>query len=433
MKKKGLAVLLAAATVLETLAGCGSSEEGGAAQTAGKAQEESSDVVELTMWGGWSGDQIGQLEKQLEGFNNSQDKVKVTYMAQDTMEQKLLTALASNDVPDIVLWDRFNTSVYAPKGALMPLDDYVAKDSLDMGQFYEPAVEELTSGGKLYGIPLTVDTRVIFYNKDMFEEAGVDPASITDWESLREAAVKLTKWNGDILEQAGFSLKDVGLFNNWIAQAGGTMVDESANPPVTTYNSEAGLAVLDYWDQLLNEDKVYQLGFEDGFGGDGFKAGKVAMTFNGPWVLEQYKEAGINFGVIGQPKGPSGNMHAMMGGFGLAIPNQAKHPDEAWEFIKWWTTQPENGVEFCKISGNMPANKQAAQDPYFADDEVFSVFTAAYDYAGIRSKALGYSDVEGLALIPQLQKFMAGEISAEEALSTAQSQGDSILAEAAQQ
>ena len=90
-------------------------------------------------------------------------------------------------------------------------------------------------------------------------------------------------------------------------------------------------------------------------------------------------------------------------------------------------------MEFCKISGNMPANKQAAQDPYFADDEVFSVFTAAYDYAGIRSKALGYSDVEGLALIPQLQKFMAGEISAEEALSTAQSQGDSILAEAAQQ
>lgn len=438
MKKKGLAVLLAALTALGTLAGCGGTdnkETAAQGEAAANASEggENGEVVELTMWGGWSGDQIGQLEKQLEGFNNSQDKIKVTYMAQDTMEQKLLTALASNDVPDIVLWDRFNTGVYAPKGALMPLDDYVAKDSLDMGQFYEPAVDELTSGGKLYGIPLTVDTRVIFYNKDMFAEAGVDATDITDWESLREAAIKLTKWNGDILEQSGFSLKDVGLFNNWIAQAGGMMIDDSANPPVTAFNSEAGLEVLAYWDKLLNEDKVYQLGFEDGFGGDGFKAGKVAMTFNGPWVLEQYKEAGLNFGVIGQPKGPTGDMHAMMGGFGLAIPNKAKHPEEAWEFIKWWTTQPENGVEFCKISGNMPANKTAAQDPYFADDEVFSVFTEAYGYAGIRSKVFGYSDVEGLAVIPQLQKFMAGEISAEEALSTAQSQGDSILAEAAQQ
>ena len=117
----------------------------------------------------------------------------------------------------------------------------------------------------------------------------------------------------------------------------------------------------------------------------------------------------------------------------IAISNKAKHADEAWEFIKWWTTQPENGVEFCKISGNMPANKAAAEDPYFADDDVFEVFTEAYTYAGIRSKVLGYSDVEGLALIPQLQKYVAGEISAEEALANAQSQGASILAEAAQQ
>ena len=421
MRRKSLAFLMAAATTLSLVAGSGVSA---------LADDE---VVELSMWGGWAGDQIAQLEEQLEGFNNSQDKIHITYMAQDAMEQKLLTAIASDEVPDIVLWDRFNTSVYAPKGALMPLDDFVAADNVDLGQFYEPAVEELRSGDNLYGIPLTVDTRIIFYNKDLLDEAGVDPASITDWDSLEEAAVKLTKWDGNVLVQSGFSMKDVGLFNNWIAQAGGKMIDDSTNPPTTAYNSEAGLTVLEYWDKMINQDKVYQLGFEDGLGGDGFKAGKVAMTFNGPWVLEQYKEAGLNFGVIGQPKGPSGDMHAMMGGFGLAIPNKAKHAEEAWEFIKWWTTQPENGVEFCKISGNMPANKLAAEDPYFADDEVFEVFTAAYEYAGIRSKVFGYSDVEGLALIPQLQKYVAGEISAQEALESAQSQGDSILAEAAQQ
>lgn len=435
MKKRVLAMTLAAMMAGSLLTGCGSSTETASKDSGTAAPEAAADgeTVELEMWGGWAGDQIAQLEKQLEGFNNSQDKIHITYTAQDAMEQKLLTAIASNEVPDIVLWDRFNTSVYAPKGALMPLDDFVAKDNVDLGQFYEPAVNELTSGDKLYGIPLTVDARILFYNKDLLTEANVDPASITDWDSLRDAAIKLTKWDGDTLVQSGFSLKDVGLFNTWIGQAGGKMIDDSTTPPTTAFNTEAGMTVLNYWDQLLNEDKVYQLGFEDGFGGDGFKAGKVAITFNGPWVLEQYKEAGLNFGVIGQPKGPSGDKYAMMGGFGLAIPNKAKNADASWEFIKWWTMQPENGVEFCKISGNMPANKEAAADPYFADDEIFKVFTEAFSYAGIRSKVFGYSDVEGLATIPQFQKFMAGEITAQEALSNAQSQGDSILAEAAQQ
>ena len=456
MKRKLLAGLLVAALSVAALTGCGGnageaskgsgSDTGGTssgevkendsaegAQAADESVAGSGDVIELTMWGSWGGDQVGQLEKQLEKFNTSQSQYHVTYAVQDSMEQKLLTAIASNEVPDIVLWDRFNTGVYAPKGALASLDDYIAKDNIDMSQFYAPAVDELTSGGVVYGIPLTVDSRILFYNKDMLEEAGVDPASITDWDSLREAAIKLTKWDGDMLVQSGFSLKDVGLFNNWIGQAGGKMIDDSTNPPTVAFNTEAGLKVLEYWNQLLNEDKVYQLGFEDGFGGDGFKAGKVAITFNGPWTLESYKEAGLNFGVIEQPEGYNGEKSAMMGGFGLIIPNGAKNADAAWEFIKWWTMQPENGVEFCKISGNLPANVNAAKDPYFMDDEILKVFSETMEYAGIRSKVFGYSDLEGLALIPQLQKYVAGEITAQEALDNAEKQGNQILSDAAQQ
>ena len=456
MKRKLLAGLLVAALSVAELTGCGGnageaskgsgSDTGGTssgevkendsaegAQAADESVAGSGDVIELTMWGSWGGDQVGQLEKQLENFNTSQSQYHVTYAVQDSMEQKLLTAIASNEVPDIVLWDRFNTGVYAPKGALASLDDYIAKDNIDMSQFYAPAVDELTSGGVVYGIPLTVDSRILFYNKDMLEEAGVDPASITDWDSLREAAIKLTKWDGDMLVQSGFSLKDVGLFNNWIGQAGGKMIDDSTNPPTVAFNTEAGLKVLEYWNQLLNEDKVYQLGFEDGFGGDGFKAGKVAITFNGPWTLESYKEAGLNFGVIEQPEGYNGEKSAMMGGFGLIIPNGAKNADAAWEFIKWWTMQPENGVEFCKISGNLPANVNAAKDPYFMDDEILKVFSETMEYAGIRSKVFGYSDLEGLALIPQLQKYVAGEITAQEALDNAEKQGNQILSDAAQQ
>lgn len=433
MYKKVGVVLLAVILTAGSLTGCSGSKSAVDDTTANGSEtgnKGNGKAEEITMWGSWSGDQVGQLENQLKTYNESQNKYHVTYAVQDGMEQKLLTAIVSNQAPDVVLWDRFNTSVYAPKGAFTQLDDMVKKDGVDLTKFYEPAVDELTYDNKLYGIPLTVDTRILFYNKKMFQEAGVDPASIIDWESLRQAAIKLTKRDGNKLVQAGFSLKDVGLFNNWIQQAGGKMIDDSVNPAKTAFNSQSGLEVLKYWNQLLNEDKVYDLGFEDGFGGDGFKAGKVAITFNGPWTLQSYKEAGIDFGVIGQPAGPSGGKSAMMGGFGLIIPNKAKNPEGAWDFIKWWTTQPANGVEFAKISGNLPANKDAAADPYFMEDEVLKVFSDTMLYASIRSKVPGYSDVEGLALIPQLQKYVAGETSAEEALKNAQSQGDGILADA---
>ena len=438
--KKMLAMVLVLLIAVSAFAGCskgntGKTEDGTKTDNAGtedtgSTEDQSEAPTEITMWGSWGGDQVGQLDSQLKIYNESQTKYHVTYTVQDSLEEKLLTAIVSNEAPDVVLWDRFNTGVYAPKGALASLDDLVKTDSVDLTKFYEPSVDELTYDGKLYGIPLTVDARILFYNKAMFAEAGIDPATITDWESLRQAAIKLTKRDGDKLVQAGFSLKDVGLFNNWIQQAGGKMIDNSTSPAVTAFNTQAGLDVLAYWNQLLNEDKVYDLGFEDGFGGDGFKAGKVAITFNGPWTLQSYKEAGVDFGVIGQPAGPTGAKSAMMGGFGLIIPSKAKNQEGAWDFIKWWTTQPTNGVEFAKISGNLPANKDAANDPYFMDDEILKVFSKTMLYASIRSKVPGYSNVEGLALIPQLQKYVAGEISAQDALSAAQSQGDQILADA---
>ena len=210
------------------------------------------------------------------------------------------------------------------------------------------------------------------------------------------------------------------------------MVNNDTNPPTTAFNTEEGLSVLKFWDKLMNEDKVYQLGFEDSYGGDGFKAGVVAITYNGPWALSDYDKAGIDYGVIANPTGPKGDTGAFMGGFSLALPAKGQNQEGAWDFIKWWTTKPENQVNFTKISGWLPANKEAANDPYFSENEYLSVFTEVLSYADIRPKTLGYSDVEGLALIPQLQKFMSGEISAEEALATAQTQGDAIFADYAE-
>lgn len=406
-------IALATASVV-ALSGCGSS--GG--DTAANGAEK------VVMWGSWSGEQIDQLEEQAAAFNESQDDYEVSYVAQELVEEKLLTALAGGEVPDVVLWDRYQTSLYAPKGALASIDDFVAEDSVDLDAFYAPALSEMEVDGELYGLPLLVDNRSLFYNQTQLDEAGIEPP--TTWDELKTAAVALTEKDGGTLERSGFDMSDPGLFNQYLAQAGGSLLNEDETK--TAFNSPEGLEVLEFWQELLDEG-VFQQGF--GEGATPFAEGTMSMKYDGPWALSTLDQVdGLEYGVTPPVAGPNGDTGAYMGGFGLVIPEGAKNAEGAWEFMKWWTTQPENGVNFGKIAGWIPANIEAANDPYFTEDPHYSAFIETLEYADVRPSVEGFSDVEGKALVPALEQFMAGELTAQQALDQAQEQGDQILADA---
>ena len=388
--------------------------------------------TELVMWGGWSGDSIAQFQEMLDSYNASQDKVHITYQYVDGTEQKLLTSIAGGETCDVVLWDRFNTSSYAPKGALLALDDYIAEDKVDLSKFFAPAVDELTYESKLYGLPTMVDARVLFCNIDLLNEAGIDYSTIKDWDDLRAAAVATTKRDDKgALVQSGYVMNDVGLFSAYLGQAGGKLINEDTDPPTVAFNNEAGLAVLNFWDTMLNKEKVYEVGFNEAYNGQAFIAGKAAMMVSGPWDLNNVKKAGINLGIIPCPGAPGFDPASGMGGFGLAIPALAAHPREAMDFIEWWACDAQNSLLFTKINGYLPANVDAANDPFIADDPHLSALFGAFQFARIRPKTAGYSTMETLAMIPQWQLFVSGEVSAQEALDNAERQGNNALAEAA--
>jgi multiple sugar transport system substrate-binding protein len=388
--------------------------------------------VELTFWGDWGGEGQKQFETMVDAFNKSQDRIRVKYVLQQDMITKFLTAATSGGSPDILFWDRWRTSLYAPKNVLHPLDEYMEKDGLAKDAFYEESVKELSYNDKLYGLPLTVDARALFYNKKLLDEAGVEPP--TTWAELEEAAVKTTKWNGGKLEVAGFSLGDNGLFNMYLQQAGGSMLSEDGTK--TGFNGEQGKSVLQFWDKLLNEDKVYKVGFEQGLGEgtDAFVTGKLAMQYTGPWMLSTYKKYGkdLDFGIVPPPAGPNGDKGSVMGGFGLVIPEGAKHKEEAWEFISWWTANKDNALLWAKTSLNMPGLKEALDDPFFKDDPFWQPFMETLEFAKIRPAHPGYSVMENDGLIPNLQLFQQGEQSLEDTLSKAQTQGDKLLADNAE-
>lgn len=385
------------------------------------------DVVTVTFWGDWGGDGAEQFIAMADAFNESQDRIRVEYVVQEDMITKFLTASTSGNAPDIMFWDRWRTALYAPRGVLMPINDFMEADSVSADDFYSEALRELSLDDNIYGLPLTVDARALFYNKTLLEEAGLEPP--TTWEELEEVATALTVWNGDQLERAGFSLQDVGLFNMYLQQAGGQMVTEDGMQ--TAFNTEDGLEVLAFWDRLLNEDRVYQVGFEEGLGNesDAFVTGKVAMLYTGPWMINTYRQYGddLDFGIVPPPAGPDGDQGSIMGGFGLVIPTAAQHPEEAWEFMKWWLAESENALMWAQISNNIPGNLEAIEDPFFQDDPFWKPILDTLEFAKIRPPYAGYSPMEVDALIPSLQLFMLGQMSAEDVLAQAEADGNIIL------
>ncbi|MFD1544314.1 ABC transporter substrate-binding protein [Nonomuraea guangzhouensis] len=411
-------VFASVAALAMVLTGCASSTSGSTA---------SGGVVKLKFWGDWSGEGEKQFRTMTDAFNKTHKNIQVEYVIQKDMLTKFLTASTSGQAPDVMFWDRWRTASYAPKGVLYPIDDLLKKDGIERERFYGEALNELTNKGKLYGLPLTVDARALFYNKAHLKEAGVEPPKT--WAELEQAAIKLTKHeSGGKLERAGLSLGDAGLFSMYLRQAGGQMVSDDCSH--TTFNTPQGVETLNLWGRLVKAG-AYQAGFEEGLGEgtDAFATGKVSMILTGPWNITTYKKYGkdLDFGIVQPPAGASGGTGSVMGGFGLVIPQAAKQKEAAWEFVKWWTAEKDNALLWAKTSFNIPGNIQATQDPFFTDDPFWKPILDTLKYAKTRPACAGYAPMEDDALIPNLQLFLGGKLTAEQALAKAQEQGDKVL------
>jgi multiple sugar transport system substrate-binding protein len=384
-------------------------------------------VTNVTFWGDWGGQGEIQFKTMAEAFNSAHPNIKVSYVVTQDMLTKFVTAATSGNSPDVMFWDRWRTALYGPKNILEPIDSYMSRDNVDRNLFYSEALRELSYKDKLYGLPITVDARALFYNKKQFADAGISPPRT--WDELEAAAVKLTQRSGGKLVRSGFALNDPGLFNMYLQQAGGQMVSPDCSK--TTFNNNSGKQVLQFWKKLMS-DGVYETGFEAslGKGTDAFVTGKESMLFTGPWNISSYQKYGkdLDFGIVPPPSGPGGQA-SIMGGFGLVIPKGSKHKDAAWEFVKWWTANANSSLIWATTSQNIPGNKETINSPYFQSSEFWKPVLDTLNFSKIRPTCVGYSPMETDALIPNLQLFLEGKQSVDDTLNKAQTEGDRILAQ----
>ena len=275
-----------------------------------------------------------------EAFPNIQLEV-----VEELTDEKLLTGVASGNVPDLLWLDRFTTASWASRGVLLSLDEFVERDGYDTSKHYQAALDESTYEGQLYGIPGGMDVQVLYVNLDALAEIGVDPATIdtADWDQLADLGAKLVKRNGDVVERWGFDHKIQGGFIHlWAGANGGDFISDDGSE--VTFDDPKVVEALDWGVRAYDAQggfQSYEAVSSTWAGDEQFARGQVAMTMYQSWMLSGVLtriNADLNFQVLPVKQRTGDGNFSIAGGRSWYIPAKAKNPDAAWEFIKFMHT-----------------------------------------------------------------------------------------------
>lgn len=399
MKRVKRTIALAAATVLAfgAVAGCGSKTEkdntasgNDAAKTDGK--------IELTVWHTWgAGPGLDAMEAAAKKYNETNDKnieVKLGFVANQasgntqTMD-KLMAAIAAGNPPEIALLDNFQVAGWAEQDALVPLDELMESADLSLDGVYDWALQGSQYKEATYSIPYNGDARALFYNKDMFEAAGLDPENPpATIDELTEAAEKLTIRDGANYKQAGFvpwQFAGKPIYC-WGWNFGGSFYDAEKNVLTVAdpKNIEALQWEVDFADKMGGLDFV---NFASGLGTgaeDPFVTGQLAMAVRGNFDISNMAvyNPDMNYGITPIPSKEEGQSKNMIGGWGWTIPKGAKNQEASIDFLKYLFSE-EVQTEMAQVSASFSPIK-SVNEKVFADDERMEIFLQELEHGEIR-------------------------------------------------
>jgi multiple sugar transport system substrate-binding protein len=321
------------------LAGCGGVGGGGAQQT-----PEGGAV--LTTMGFSLVDEVAQTRADLANKAIAPATVEVGGSAFDA--QQFLSAVASGTPPDMVFINRQQLGTYAARGTLVPLTDCIRDEGIDMSQYREAAVREVTLNGQVYGLPEFFNNRVVMMNGGALDAAGLTPEALGtgDWAALQQTAGKLAKVasNGD-LGRIGFDPKIPEFLPLWAKANGVDMISPDGR-------------IANLTDPRLVEALEFTVGLVRQQGGYGtFKAFRDSFDFFGEqnpmaadqmvawpmedWYLNQIANNSPQVRLVVAPfQDRQGNPIDWATGSAWAIPRGSAHPQEACRWIKTMSDAP---------------------------------------------------------------------------------------------
>ncbi len=320
--------------------------------------------VELTFWHSMSIYQGDTLEQLVEEYNNNNEDIQVRLIFQglyDDMKIKLINAVKTGDLPDVSQVAIEYLDVFIDDNRIEPITDYISEDNKNdiLSQFWNG----VTRQREIYAFPFNHSVQVLYYNKDAFEKAGIDPDKPPKtWEDVIKYGKKLTKdFDGDgTIDQWGIlvSLEGVFGFTPLIRQVGGEFLNDDRSKAL--FNSEEGVRVMELVQKMAYEYKIMPSNWTLFEGTSAFLQGKIAM---GPITCAGIKFAEDNLpwelGIAPLPY--IENKSVLLGGAGLVIFSKSSHRRKAaMNFISWLTNK-ENSIRWHEKTGYLPIRKSAME------------------------------------------------------------------------
>jgi multiple sugar transport system substrate-binding protein len=351
--RRGLLGMGVAAGIM-TLTACGSDSD--------KGSSNGSASLVMTVWGGDSDRTAYQQRIDLLVKKYPELSVKLQLIPQE-YAQKVQTMIAGGNGPDIMEVAE-NVNVYSSKNQLLPLDDLAKKAGLDVQQRFDAIGSIYSYKDKLYAIPDRSGAMIVYYNKGLFDKAGIKPPSVDwTWNDALEAFKALTIPG----KQWGYG--GAGWWAQWwsfVYQNGGKIIDPATGRP--TVNSDQVVEALQWAGDLVNKHGVVPTAKQyadmgPNMGGDpAFASGKVAVNTTGFWAISGLAKSTVDWDIAPMWRGPQQAVTAF--GSGLAISRTAKNPEAAFKAINFLTS-PEAQPVIIGTGQDVPANVEVQKSDAF--------------------------------------------------------------------
>jgi multiple sugar transport system substrate-binding protein len=367
-------------------AASGSARTSGSVQTAASQPsgnvtfwEFSADTLSLNAW-----------KKTIAAFQKQYPKihVKLQLVPWSEQSQKLATAIATHSEPDISMMGNDVVAQYAFAGRLLPLDSYIKQWSQQEGQ---DVTKDFWPGDKLYyrlnghyyAAPIAEETRMLLYNKQILQQAGVDPSTLTTWDSVLAAAKQIKAKVSGVTPWLLSESKDYPtlqtLMTLYLSYGASMLNSQGACNFDTPQFKNALTFYTDVYKNGLDSPDATNVVQTDTDAA--FATGKVGLFIEGPWVLAELKGKPLynQIGITPIPAGPKGRF-GFLGGWPLVIWKDSKNPSAAAAFVHF-ASSPKGGLgTVVKATGVLPGRKSLLKTAPW-NQYPLSVFGKALTYA----------------------------------------------------
>ncbi|QQA44993.1 extracellular solute-binding protein [Pelagovum pacificum] len=342
--------------------------------------------VEIEYWQYFFDARVTAMEQLIENFEeaNPDITVKMTTFPYDNYRTQVAAAIPAGEGPDVVqlFYGWLNDYVEAELIQPLPTDTFPAET---IESEYFPMVQAMEIDGEYWALPTAVRSLALFYNKRLFEDAGIEGPPET-LDELVDYAIQLTERDGaGNLTQAGLTTGMTAQDHHWwrevlVRQFGGTPYNEDYTE--VTYDDEAGIEALEYYLAFQTEHGASESSFMDEPQA-AFRAGRAGMHIDGSFRIGALNDTrGLDWGVAELPAGPDGTQSNYSSYWVNAITSSAEGEEyEASVKFMEYVTSPEAMQIWLEVVGELPAKQAVGMTDENANDEVYGPFIRGLEYA----------------------------------------------------